>query len=232
MNDPALLALLPLEAQVIEVAGVPQGVKVAFQRRLIVDIACTGKDVGANGVLGDAAVAMNLDVFDQVLLGGGRQRPSRDTHTEQQAGQEAGHVFELRRSPPPVTPMPRAGVPGILEFWASAPGQRWHRTVVGTQNAATSVACSLESCHSIRSSVAQAKGACLCPDSNRKSTTGFTTVRCRLGSQNWNPELRRKFCALFSGAAADIRRKLFQIVRAGGFWLPGVGAGSTSTRAE
>jgi len=55
--------------------------------------------------------------------------------------------------------MASAGLRLRFEFWASAPGQRWRRGVVGTQNAATSVACSMESCHSIRSSVAQAKSS-------------------------------------------------------------------------
>jgi hypothetical protein len=61
--------LLALHADVLEVAGVPQGVEVAFQRGLIVNISWAGKDTGPNRICGNAAVAVDFNCCDDVLLG-------------------------------------------------------------------------------------------------------------------------------------------------------------------
>src|SRR6185437_8267306 len=153
VDDPAFLAGLALEAQIIEVTGIPQGVEIAFQGGLVINVARPGKYVRPDSLAGNAAIAVNFNIFDDVLLGrGGKGQQPHETQTCQQRN-EPSKAIGLPR-PQPITPMASAGLRLRFEFWASAPGQRWRRGVVGTQNAATSVACSMESCHSIRSSVA------------------------------------------------------------------------------
>ena len=57
-----LVDCFALDAQVVEITGVPQGVEVAFQRRLVVDVAGLGEHAGTNGVGRDAAIAVDHDL--------------------------------------------------------------------------------------------------------------------------------------------------------------------------
>src|SRR5690349_14682198 len=74
MDSPAFRRLLALDADVFEVAGIPQGVEVALEPGGVVDIARVGKDASLHRVRGDAAIAVNDNLSDQVLL-----RPSPGT---------------------------------------------------------------------------------------------------------------------------------------------------------
>jgi len=65
MDNPALFPVFALEAQVIEVAGIPQGVEVALQCGLVVNVAGAGKDVGTNRIRRNAAVTVDLDGLDR-----------------------------------------------------------------------------------------------------------------------------------------------------------------------
>jgi hypothetical protein len=55
-----------------KISRVPQGVEVAFQRRLIVYVARLGEHAGTDGFRRNAAVAVNDDLGDHVLLRYGR----------------------------------------------------------------------------------------------------------------------------------------------------------------
>jgi hypothetical protein len=68
VEDPAFVALLALEADVFEVAGVPESVEVALEGGGVVDVANFAEDAGSDGVSGDAAVAVDLDADDEVSL--------------------------------------------------------------------------------------------------------------------------------------------------------------------
>jgi hypothetical protein len=68
MDVPALGYLFALEADIVEIAGIPQRVEVAFQGSLVVNVACLGKETGADGLGRDAAVTVNDDVVNEVAL--------------------------------------------------------------------------------------------------------------------------------------------------------------------
>jgi hypothetical protein len=68
VDDPALGGRLPLDAQVVEIAGVPQRIEVAFQGRLIVNVAGAGEHAGLDSVRRDSAVPVNLDRSNHVVL--------------------------------------------------------------------------------------------------------------------------------------------------------------------
>ena len=61
-ND-ALLRVLALDAQVFEIARVPERVEVALDRDRIVGVARMGEHAGENGFLGDAPVADDADLI-------------------------------------------------------------------------------------------------------------------------------------------------------------------------
>src|ERR1039458_3227128 len=72
-NDPpALGGLLTEELDVFEVARVPQGVEVAFQRGGIVNVPGLGEDAGLDGIGGNAAVAADINLRNNIGL-----RPSQ-----------------------------------------------------------------------------------------------------------------------------------------------------------
>ena len=71
VNQPALGRLFPLNAHVVEVAGVPKRVEVAFQGLLVINVARPGEHTGANGVRRNPAIAVDDDVHDHFLLGPG-----------------------------------------------------------------------------------------------------------------------------------------------------------------
>jgi len=85
MDAPAFRRLLALETDIFEIAGVPKGVEIAFKPRRVIDIAGMGEDARLYGIGWDAAVSMNHDLSDEILLG-----PAAWTKQHQQHGQETG----------------------------------------------------------------------------------------------------------------------------------------------
>jgi len=94
VEDPAFGALLALKADVFKLAGIPEGVEIAFQRRRVVDVAHLGEDTGSDSFGGDAAVAVHLDADDQVLLA------KRWEREQQQKGEQAEEAGQDRATPP------------------------------------------------------------------------------------------------------------------------------------
>ena len=86
MKDPALGVLFTLKADVLKVPGVPQGVEVAFDSGLIVYVADFAEDSGSYGVGRDAAVAMDDDANDEVLLA-----ENRSSQKQKRRRNEAGY---------------------------------------------------------------------------------------------------------------------------------------------
>ena len=87
MQYPALGSLLPLEADVFEISGIPERVEIAFQGCRIVGITGAGKDARLDGFSGDLAVAGDLDIREDILLRhrpGGRQE-QKDAHNTPKA---------------------------------------------------------------------------------------------------------------------------------------------------
>ena len=68
VDDPAFGGGLPLDAQIVEVAGVPQGIKVALQGRLVVNVTGLGEHSCPNGFRRNPAIAMDNDALDHALL--------------------------------------------------------------------------------------------------------------------------------------------------------------------
>ena len=68
VQDPAFRILFTLKANVLEVAGVPKGVEVALDGGGVVDITDFAENAGFNCIRRDAAVAMDNDADNQVLL--------------------------------------------------------------------------------------------------------------------------------------------------------------------
>ena len=85
VNDPALGALLALEADVLEITGVPEGVEVPLDGGGVVDVADFGEDAGFDGVGGNAAVAVDHDANDEVLLGGDGSNHERQSEQNEEA---------------------------------------------------------------------------------------------------------------------------------------------------
>ncbi len=81
VKDPAFGALFALKADVLKVAGVPEGVEVAFDGGGVVDVAGLAEDASLDRVGGNAAVAVDFDVDDEILLAdnGGDQRAEAPT---------------------------------------------------------------------------------------------------------------------------------------------------------
>src|SRR3974390_2127342 len=78
VDTPALGGLLALNSEVVEVAGVPEGVEVTFQGLLVIHVARTGEHAGTYGVGWNAAVAVDDDFLNHPLLSPG----GRDSETE------------------------------------------------------------------------------------------------------------------------------------------------------
>ena len=68
MNAIALGTFFALDAQIVKITGVPERVEVTLQPGFIVRVAGLGKDTSANGIRGDAAVAVDHDLLHHVLL--------------------------------------------------------------------------------------------------------------------------------------------------------------------
>ena len=68
MKNPTLGGLFTLDADVLEIAGIPMGIKVALDSGLVVDITRAGEDASTNCFGRDAAIASNVNVRDDILL--------------------------------------------------------------------------------------------------------------------------------------------------------------------
>ncbi len=64
VKAPALGSLLALEADVFEISGIPQGVKVAFQGGRVIDIAGAGKNASPHGFRRDTPVPVDHNLGD------------------------------------------------------------------------------------------------------------------------------------------------------------------------
>ncbi len=64
VEDDALFGVFALDAEIIEVAGVPKGVKVALDGDRIVDVAHVGEEAGQDGLFGNAPIADDTDLVD------------------------------------------------------------------------------------------------------------------------------------------------------------------------
>ena len=71
-ND-AIRGIFPLDLEILEVSGIPERVKIALDRRSVVRIALVGEKPGEDRLLGDAAVADDPNLPDDVLLRPGGQ---------------------------------------------------------------------------------------------------------------------------------------------------------------
>src|SRR5579862_8210447 len=82
-NAPPLGRLLTGKAYVLKVARVPQRVEVALQGGRIVNITGLGKNAGADRFGGNAAVAADIDLRNNIVLSSG-QRAGRNQERRQQ----------------------------------------------------------------------------------------------------------------------------------------------------
>lgn len=100
MNDPSLIGLLALEPEVFEITGIPEGVEVTFQRRLVVDVAWFGEHACSDSLSGDAAVAVNHRFDDQILLSqrDSTQKNNKKKEIEQSLWQRSGAALADFRS--------------------------------------------------------------------------------------------------------------------------------------
>src|SRR5664279_2977561 len=62
IQDDSFFGVLALDAQVLEVTGVPQRIEIAFDRDRIVRIANVGEQAGKDSLLGNAPVADNTNL--------------------------------------------------------------------------------------------------------------------------------------------------------------------------
>jgi len=87
VNDPAFRGSFSLETDVLEKAGVPQGVEIPLDRALIVDVPWLGEDVGADHIRRNGTVPVDLDFGNHVrLLSEDRGRCQQEPETNQRAG--------------------------------------------------------------------------------------------------------------------------------------------------
>jgi len=82
MQDPAFGGGFALKANVFEVAGIPQRVEIALDRRLVIDIPRAREDVGTDGFCGNATVPVDLNGAHDVGLLLSKQRGRQDTNNE------------------------------------------------------------------------------------------------------------------------------------------------------
>ena len=95
---PALGRLLPQELDVLEIARVPQGVEVALQRGRVVNISGLGENARPDGFGGDAAVAADVDLGNDIVL-----RPGQAGSHQPKRGQRQANPA---RTPPHSWPRP------------------------------------------------------------------------------------------------------------------------------
>ena len=79
MKNPPLVALFTLKTDVLEVAGIPERIKVPFNGSLIVDVSGLAENSSLNRVYRNAPIAMNFNIDDEVVLSddGRREKENR-----------------------------------------------------------------------------------------------------------------------------------------------------------
>src|SRR5689334_22738780 len=86
VDDHAFLRVFALEADVVEVACIPERIEVAFQRLRIVNVARPGKHASSDGIGGYASLAVNVDLGNKRLLraksGTAEQKPEHYQQTQ------------------------------------------------------------------------------------------------------------------------------------------------------
>lgn len=86
VDHPTFGGGLALETDVLEKTCIPQGIEVTLDGSLIVNVARVSEDMGKNDVFWDAAVPMDFDCSNYVLLG---NEVWRTCDKEKSAGREA-----------------------------------------------------------------------------------------------------------------------------------------------
>jgi len=79
--------LFALEAYVLKIAGIPQGIEVAFETGCVVNVTGFGKDSSADGFGRNATVSVHFDFTDNVLL------PHAQTAQQNQPRRRPNHKF-------------------------------------------------------------------------------------------------------------------------------------------
>src|SRR5690349_3989325 len=105
MNKPSFGRLLPLHADILKVPGVPNGAQVPLQGIFVVDVAITRVNAGLDGLGGDPAVPLDINLLnDLARLGhgtsGGGQRAKtadKDQHQRHYPGGRPQTSFLKRR---------------------------------------------------------------------------------------------------------------------------------------
>jgi hypothetical protein len=78
MDTPAFGTLFALDANVLEVSGVPQRVEVALQSGFIVNIARPREDAGANSIRRNAAVTVDQYFLNDTAFLSPQQRTKQE----------------------------------------------------------------------------------------------------------------------------------------------------------
>ena len=99
MNAPAFGCLLALDTNVFEVAGVPQGIEVALQGGLIVNVAFLGEDSGFYGVYRNATVPLYDDSGNDVFLSPEWTSCQKKTQQEPEDAATRAHAFMVPNGP-------------------------------------------------------------------------------------------------------------------------------------
>ena len=68
VQDPALRGRLALKPDVLEISGVPKRIEVALDCGGVIHISGSGKDAGANRLRGNAAIPVDHNFRDDILL--------------------------------------------------------------------------------------------------------------------------------------------------------------------
>ena len=75
IQDDALFGVFALDAEIVEVAGIPERIEVALDRDRVVGVAGVGKEPRQHGLFGNAPVADDPNRIDSLRLSGpGRSR--------------------------------------------------------------------------------------------------------------------------------------------------------------
>jgi len=82
VEDDTLLGVFALQAEIFEIAGVPQRIEVALDGNGIVVVADVGKQARQDGFFGDAAVADDADLVNGLGLLGKRSNAGQCDHQE------------------------------------------------------------------------------------------------------------------------------------------------------
>ena len=88
VDPPAFGGLLALEPDILEITGIPQGVKVAIEGRLVIDIAGAGENSPSNRLRRNPPISMDYDLRDDFLLS-----PTRRTQNQKEQAKDSPSRF-------------------------------------------------------------------------------------------------------------------------------------------